>query len=855
MGSSIFGSLFGGFFGRATGGATQAELSSLHYHNKFSDFLPYFAFDEETEVYHNTDGTQGFIWECTPLVFSADKTLQISEALMRLPLPPMSTLQLMLHSDENIKPFLEAYKHLRANSDNPLVHDAVDSYCDFLQVCTKGVPQLSNIPLRNLRLIISLKIPAKSGLKLSEVRSSVHETLNAMRMRPRAMAPPALLEWLRRLLNDSVPERKMADGRELASAYNDNIPIGKQALLSETDISVNDDHIQIGERTWKCMTPKTYPQEVDPLTTKELFGGIWGVRSDNEQHRTPFLYSLNIIFDNLKNQIRNKCDLILLQSAAGSFARTLQRKQDEHTWAIDKIDQGAVFVRVMPMFWFIGDSYEKTDDAIKRGKTMWEAAGYVMQEEKDILAALLLSSLPMGMRASKHNLNMLERDTIVDPAAVCNILPVQGDFSGSNEAVMLQQGRSGQIVPISIFSKAANNFNGFVAATSGGGKSFYINNLCFSHYTAGAILRIVDIGGSYKKLCHILGETYLDFGPGNNICINPFSNIVDVEEDLPAISAIVMQMCYSSSDAPEIDETEYTLVKDAVRWAYATKKNAASVDDVYHYLLEYPEYLAEGRKVTEAMKNFAHHLAYNMFEFTSQGSYGSYFVGESNFDIADSKFLLLELEALKNSRDLFKVITLLVLDAVTRDLYLSDRSQRRMVIFDEAWQFLSGASGNRMMADMIEAGFRRARKYQGSFFVITQSILDRQLFGAIGDIIWSNADYKILLESKDYDKAVAEKLIDYDEFTVEILKSMQRSGTKYSEIYMDTPFGAGIVRLAVDPFSYYLYTSHAEETAEMDSMVAGGMEYREAIHEMVRKYRGGSAPSCSLEGRKVAVNG
>ena len=839
MVKSILGTIFNGLLGRDSCGATMAELSSLHYHNKFSDFLPYMAYDAETEIYHNTDGSTGFLWECTPLVFSADKTLQISEALMRLPLPPMSVIQLLLHSDDNIKPFLEAYRSLRAGSDIPLVHDAVESYCDFLQVCTKGVPQLSSIPLRNIRLIVSLKIPVKGNVKHQEIRSSINETLSAMRMRPRPLQPPALLEWLRRLLNDSVPERKLPDGTELASAYNDNLPISKQAILSGTEIDVNSDHIQIGKSFWKCMTPMTYPQEVDPLTTKELFGGIWGVRSDNEQHRTPFLYALNIIFDNLKSQIRNKCDLILLQSAAGSFARTLHRKQDEHTWAIDQIDQGKVFARVMPMMWFIGDSYEKADEAIKRGKTMWEAAGYVMQEEKSILSALFISSLPMGMRATKHNLNMLERDTIVDSAAVCNILPVQGDFSGSNEAVMLQQGRSGQIVPLSIFSKLANNFNGFCAATSGGGKSFMINNLCFSHYTAGAILRIVDIGGSYKKLCHILGEKYLDFEAGNNICINPFSNIVDVEEDLPAISAIVMQMCYSSSDEPDINELEYTLVKDGVRWAYSAKGKEASVDDVYEYLREYPHYIAEGRRVTSTIEEHAHHLAYNMFEFTSHGSYGNYFVGESNFDIADSKFLLLELEALKNSRDLFKVVTLLVLDAVTRDLYLSDRSQRRMVIFDEAWQFLSGASGNRMMADMIESGFRRARKYQGSFFVITQSILDRQLFGAIGNIIWANADYKILLESKDYDKALSEKLIDYDEFTVEILKSMQRNGTKYSEIYMDTPFGAGVVRLAVDPFSYYLFTSHAEETAEMDRMVEGGMEYREAIHEMIRKYRSG----------------
>lgn len=833
----LFEGLLGGVLGSEEKGVTMGELSSLHYHNKFSDYLPYLAYDDTTGVYHNTDGSRGMVWECTPLVFSAEKTLQISEALMRLPLPPMSVVQMSLYSDKNIKPFLEAYRYLRADSPNELVHDAVESYCEFLQKCTHGVPQLSNIPLRNIRLIVALKVPAKGEVDLAEVTGSIHENLNAMRLRPRIMGPEMLLECLRRLLNDSVPERKLPNGTELASYYDDNLPIGKQVIMTETPINVDEDHIRVGTKYWKCITPMTYPKEVDPLLTKELFGGIWGVRSDNEQHRTPFFYTLNIIFDKLKNHLRNKCDFITMQKGAGSFARTLYRKQDEHEWASDAIDQGTVFARVMPIMWFIGDSYEKADEAAKRGKTMWEAAGYVMQEEKSVLTAMMLAALPMGLRATPHNIKMLERDTIVDAAAICNILPVQGDFSGSNEAVMLQQGRSGQIVPLSIFSKMANNFNGFVAATSGGGKSFAVNNLCFSHYTAGAILRVVDIGGSYKKLCHILGERYLDFGPGNGICINPFTNIIDVEEDLSAISTIVMQMCYSTSDAPDIREEEHTLIRDAVKWAYEQNRNQASVDDVYEFLLAFPEHLPGNRKVTDQIIELAHHLAYNMFEFTSGGSYGKYFVGESNFNIADSRFLLLELEALKNNRSLFKVITLLVLDAVTRDLYLSDRSQRRMVVFDEAWQFLSGAGGNTMMADMIEAGFRRARKYSGSFFVITQSILDRQVFGKIGDIIWANADYKILLESKDYDKALAEKLIDYDEFTVEILKSMQRNGTKYSEMYMDTPFGAGVVRLAVDPFNYYLFTSHAEETTEMDQMVANGMTYSEAIREMVRKYR------------------
>jgi conjugal transfer ATP-binding protein TraC len=55
---------------------------------------------------------------------------------------------------------------------------------------------------------------------------------------------------------------------------------------------------------------------------------------------------------------------------------------------------------------------------------------------------------------------------------------------------------------------------------------------------------------------------------------------------------------------------------------------------------------------------------------------------------------------------------------------------------------------------------------------------------------------------------------------------------------MDTPYGQGVARLAVDPFSYYLFTSDAKEKAEIDYIVKQeGKDYAQAIEEMVRKYR------------------
>jgi conjugal transfer ATP-binding protein TraC len=50
---------------------------------------------------------------------------------------------------------------------------------------------------------------------------------------------------------------------------------------------------------------------------------------------------------------------------------------------------------------------------------------------------------------------------------------------------------------------------------------------------------------------------------------------------------------------------------------------------------------------------------------------------------------------------------------------------------------------------------------------------------------------------------------------------------------VDSPFGRGVLRLAVDRYSYYMYTSDAKEIAEIESMLNKGFDYDQSIHRMI----------------------
>ncbi|ORJ57497.1 TraC family protein [Geothermobacter hydrogeniphilus] len=800
------------------GGLRKKEVEAAARRNKLSDYLPYIAYDPETKLYLNSDDTVGMLWECVPAVFAGEKTILSMEGLLRVAFPKGAILQFILHADPYIEPILDAFQETKKR-DGELFRKVAQSLTDHFRQGAKGEWATGQI-LRNFRLFVAAKWPRENGGNLGEIGSMCSEALTGAGLAPRDVRPEELLEWLRRLLND--------DPTGNLSLYDDTVPIRKQAILSETVIQKRMDHLRIGKKQWRSLTPKSYPQEVGPLRTNRLFGGVEGASSDADQIPSPFLYSLTVLLEDQKTKLHAKCNAILIQQGAGSFAPSLARKKEEYTWATGEADKGTRFFRIIPVLW-VYDEPSRCRRSLDRARRLWEDQNYLMQEDRGILPILLISSLPFGLYDTGKNVDQLERDYIVPVDTISVVVPNQGDFSGMGRPEMLFLARKGQVAALDMFDPGATNHNAYLAATSGGGKSFLINYLVTNYFASGAKIRIIDIGFSYKKMTRLAGARFLDFSDETNICINPFTNIIEPENDIPVIAPIIAQMVYSSTDE-EPTETEMSLLKNAVNWAWQQEGTGAGVDQIHHYLAHFKQIGRTNGEIAQA----AEKLAFNITDFTSKGPYGRFFNGPSTFNISDDDFVVLELEHLEQKKELFKVVTLQIINAVTKDLYLSNRQDPRFIIFDEAWKFL-GRSAH--LREVIEEGYRRARKFKGSFNIVTQSILDIKQFGPVGDVIWANSAFKFFLESGDFSRAESEKLITYDSFTMNMLKGIRSRKKVYSEIFMDTPFGCGVSRLVVDPFSYYAYTSDADEIAEIEMMVKGGLSYVEAIQAMVEKYR------------------
>ncbi|MCF6318562.1 MAG: ATP-binding protein, partial [Proteobacteria bacterium] len=131
-----------------------------------------------------------------------------------------------------------------------------------------------------------------------------------------------------------------------------------------------------------------------------------------------------------------------------------------------------------------------------------------------------------------------------------------------------------------------------------------------------------------------------------------------------------------------------------------------------------------------------------LFPYTKKGAYGRFFNGPNNVDLTNP-LVVVELEELKERKDLQAVIVQMMIITISNQMFLGDRRTPFHIVFDEAWDMLR----HKQSGAFIETLARRLRKYRGSLIVGTQSIND--FFENPGArAAYDNSDWMCLLSQK-----------------------------------------------------------------------------------------------------------
>lgn len=827
----------GGFLSEEEEGLQNGAIEALAKRDPFSKYLPYHAYNEETGEYYLHDGpteyvTTGYLWECQPLTFVSDKSLRSLAQVLQQEYARDTVIQFVLAPDDFLDDHLDDYLRLKVRKDE-VVQEAARRYAQHLSAGRRGMEAMSGIRVRNFRLFACIKSP--SGIS-RELAAAVEEGLTGAKLFPRRLHPSRLVEWLRRIFNKDVP-------RSVARTYDAGRYIKNQVCFSDEPV-VHDEKanvIRIGGRLVAGLSPKALKGNFDSLVINKLIGGYLGREDDSNQLKHGFIWSTSIFFQIKKGHVAWKVGIEGGQRIGGAVAKELSARNRENDWVLDDMEQNPYCNVVVSMMVF-GRDEKDLNDGLSRARANWEREEFVMQRETRILPSMFVASLPFGLYlgAGHSNIKVLERDFPVSVMGAALLCPIQADFAGGMRPLLPYIGRKGQLIGIDVFDKGSNNHNFLVAAESGAGKSFQTNFLAGQYYGAGAKIRIIDLGYSYKKHAYSVNGRFIDVATERkSLCLNPLMSTVRVTDaedragDEATSVQIVLTMIYSATGTGVVTETHNTLVKDAVRFALKEDGGLMGIDHVYRYLREYPKY-AGGDEFIQ-FQSLAREMAFNLRDFVSTGRYGSLFNGKPTLNIAEDDFIVLELEQLLNDPELFRVLTMQCINMITQDLYLSDRSDKRFIIFDEAWKYLGAGDvtvNTSLIAGVIEEGYRRARKYGGSTGIITQSPLDLMKFGNTGGVIKANAAYKFFLQCGDYDEAVAKGVLQFQGLHLELAKSVKNNKPHFSEVLFDTPFGSGIGRLCMDKFLYWVYTAAADEVAAYEALTKQGITPLQALKRL-----------------------
>lgn len=170
-----------------------------------------------------------------------------------------------------------------------------------------------------------------------------------------------------------------------------------------------------------------------------------------------------------------------------------------------------------------------------------------------------------------------------------------------------------------------------------------------------------------------------------------------------------------------------------------------SFDTFYEYMLDdYREELVKRDiKVSREDFNIDNFLT-TLRQYYKGGRYDFLLNSRENIDLLNKRFIVFEIDSIKDNAELFPVVTIIIMEAFINKMRRL-KGVRKMLICEEAWKALSSPS----MSEYLKYLYKTVRKYYGEAVVVTQEVDDIISSPIVKEAIINNSDCKILLDQKN----------------------------------------------------------------------------------------------------------
>ena len=319
-----------------------------------------------------------------------------------------------------------------------------------------------------------------------------------------------------------------------------------------------------------------------------------------------------------------------------------------------------------------------------------------------------------------------------------------------------------------------------VLGATGAGKSFTLNFLLVQALQYDPRILILDLGGSYRWLTSFLGGGYMELSPegdaGGGFRLRPFS-LPAGERTFGFLAGWISRLLriggwtLGGEDPSEI---------------------RSRVEDIYAF--------APARRTLGVLvRSLPSKMWPAMGRWHGDGAWGRYFDNAADGeDLNFEDWQVIDMAGAAEHEDLCEAALFYLLERLRLALENPDETARvKLMVVDEAWRYLQDPA---VLSYLAEAA-KTWRKKNAALVIATQSAVD--VTGTAGaEALLESMPTKLFLANPELPEKAAEtfRLNPSEVNTI-------RGLIPKRELYLRRTDAAGILRLEVDPASYWLYTS------------------------------------------------
>jgi conjugation system TraG family ATPase len=373
-------------------------------------------------------------------------------------------------------------------------------------------------------------------------------------------------------------------------------------------------------------------------------------------------------------------------------------------------------------------------------------------------------------------------------------------------------------------NKLIFNRNKYIIGGSGAGKSFFTNHLMRNYYDQGSHVLIVDVGNSYKKLCKLVGGVFFEYTDENKLSFNPFYKPAGLTEDnIETIKTLIATLWRKTA---EFTEEEEAIMRESIRNYY---KFLELHPDIFPCFDTFYEFIIHIESKNWGEDNRNQYFDKNSFkivlsQFYKGGIYDFLLNSKNNLDLFHERFIVFELDSIKNNRILFSVVTFMIMDIYIDKLF-HIKGCKRTILIEEAWK----AIANSGMASFMKYLYKTVRKHNGEAIIVTQEVDDIVGNEIVKNTILNNADCKILLDLRKFMNMFDQLqqllgLTDKEKASIMSLNRNNNPKLKYREVFIGLGSYGKVYAYEPSPIEYATYTTEKKES--------------DKVYEYMEKYNG-----------------